>query len=101
MLNKTIVSISMIFFLFGSMMAQTDVSPGDGTLKEAITDASSGDVLVLESGGLYTEVVDTTYFINKPLTIKAEDGATEMPVLKMLSVENTFKFLVLKNRKNI
>jgi hypothetical protein len=87
-MSKKIISLlAMFLFLAGISMGQTDVPEGDGTLKEAITDASPGDVLVLVSGGLYTEVVDTAYFISKPLTIKAADGATKMPMVQMLSVE--------------
>lgn len=81
-----LLSLGVILFLWGSAWAQTVVCEGSGTLSQAIADAASGDELVLESGGIHTEPFDTAYHIDKVLTIMAEEGAAEMPVLKMLSV---------------
>lgn len=77
--------IILTAFLSSSLYSQTSVVPGDGTLKAAIDAATSGDVLVLQSGGVYTESVDSALTITKEITIKAEDGAAVRPLLKNLS----------------
>lgn len=58
--------------------ATVNVTPGSGTLKTAITNASSGDVLVLADG----EYIESSSIIPAvALTIQAADGAN--PVLKL------------------
>lgn len=60
--------------------ATVNVTPGSGTLKTAITNASSGDVLVLADG----EYIESSSIIPAvALTIQAADGAK--PVLKLSS----------------
>lgn len=86
MCRKLLLPFFLILFLFSFIWAQTPVTPGEGTLRGAIADAASGDILELESGGLYTEQLDTAYHIKIPLTIRAEQGAAERPILKMYSV---------------
>ncbi len=81
-MKKIILTLSMLVALTALTLAQTAVSPGDGTLSAAINAASSGDVLVLQSGGVYTESTDSAYVIDKILTIKAEDGAEVKPLLE-------------------
>lgn len=85
MFKKLLLAMVLVLSLSGLVLAQTLVAPGDGTLGAAIKAAASGDVLVLQNGGLYTESADLAYVINKRITIKAEDGAKSRPVLKMLS----------------
>ena len=99
MFKKAVLPWIAVLFLFTTSFGQTNVAPGDGTLKDAIMAASAGDVLVLESGGLYTESDSTEYVIDKALTIKAADGATEKPRLEMHaaatgSLERTDFFLL-------
>jgi hypothetical protein len=57
--------------------ATTNVAPGSGTLKSAVTNAAAGDVLVLATGE-YNET--STITTSVALTIKAADGAK--PVVK-------------------
>ncbi|MBO4454659.1 MAG: metallophosphoesterase [Paludibacteraceae bacterium] len=58
--------------------ATVNVSPGSGTLKSAVGNAASGDVLVLSTGE-YNESSNIQSAV--PITIKAADGAK--PVVKM------------------
>ncbi len=72
---RTFFTITIITLFFtGMSFGQTNVAPGEGTLSAAVKAASSGDVLVLENGGAYTESVDSVYVIDKVLTIKAQDS---------------------------
>ena len=73
-----------LFFALGTCFltvfgATTNVTPGSGTLQNAVNSASAGDVLVL-STGTYTE---TSVKPMVAITIKAADGAK--PVIKMSS----------------
>jgi hypothetical protein len=81
-MKKILLTLSLLVTLTALTLAQTNVDPGDGTLSAAINAASSGDVLVLESGGVYTESADSAYFIDKVLTIQAEEGAEVKPLLE-------------------
>ncbi len=83
MFKKLLLPCIAVLFLLSASFAQTNVAPGDGTLKAAITAASAGDILVLESGGVYTESEATAYEIDKELTIKAADGADVKPKVEM------------------
>ena len=74
-----LISIITILLFTGLSFGQTNVSPGEGTLGAAIKAASSGDILVLENGGTYTEATDSVYVIDKVLTIKAQDSEETQP----------------------
>ena len=78
------IKLSFLAMALGCTMwlnaAIVTVAPGDGAVKAAVAKAAAGDVLVLANGE-YTESGSIT--ISKPLTIKADNGAT--PVLKMSS----------------
>ena len=73
----TVIILTLVFT--GMSFGQTNVSPGEATLSAAIKAASSGDVLVLENGGTYTEKTDSVYVIDKVLTIKAQDSEGTQP----------------------
>ncbi len=81
------IIISITLFVVWSVNAKTQiikhVSPGKGTLEQAIQKATSNDILELTSGGKYTISDDASGFgqIKFPITIKVEDGAQEKAVL--------------------
>ena len=96
--------ISFLFFIYlfavRILSAQTSVDPGDNTLSAAISAASAKDVLVLSDGGLYTESELLAIPIDKPITIKAEDGAVAKPVIKTIAAptgapERPFIFMLM------
>ena len=76
--------ITLLFFVLACAMsiqaATTNVAPGTGTLKVAMTSASAGDTLVLTEG-TYTE--SSTIRPTVALTILAAEGT--QPVIKMSS----------------
>jgi len=85
MKKMLLLTVSVCILMLGLVMADTVVSPGDGTLNAAIKAAASGDVLVLESGGLYTESSDSIFVIDKAVTIKAADEYETRPLVKNIS----------------
>ncbi len=77
-MNRYFLSFLSLLFAAALNAATINVTPGSGTLKAAITDASAGDVLVLTDG----EYTESGYL--QPavaLTIKAADGAK--PVIRL------------------
>ncbi|MBC8375937.1 MAG: T9SS type A sorting domain-containing protein [FCB group bacterium] len=59
---------------------EIEVAAGMYAISNALATAGARDILVLTTdGGLYT---DTTFIVNKPITIKAADGLLEKPVLE-------------------
>ncbi|OVE80481.1 hypothetical protein BVY01_00230, partial [bacterium I07] len=62
------------------------VEPGDGTLGAAIAAAPNGAVLMLRGGEEYTSTTDTSYFIDKRLSIVAEPGAMRRPLITLKSI---------------
>lgn len=86
MFKFLLIICTSILLITSFGFSQTPVAPGDGTLNAAIAAANSGDVLVLQDGGLYTESVDTFFVLDKVLTIKAEDGATTRPVIEIHTI---------------
>nr|WP_319776203.1 DUF5123 domain-containing protein [uncultured Sphaerochaeta sp.] len=75
---------TMLFVLFFSMTTSAQfiyVEPGDGTLKEAIARATENEAIILKRGGVYTESEDSTLIIDKRVTISAEDGSTQEPII--------------------
>ncbi len=76
------------FFLLAAAIglnAQTvhQVLPGDGSLATAIDAAVSGDIIELvESGGLYTHSAEEKLVIDKVLTIRAQEGLEQMPIVR-------------------
>jgi len=105
MKSKLIILLS--FILFGNVvLAQTAVTAGDNTLSAAIKAAASGDVLVLASGGVYTESVDSVFIIDKALSIVAADDYTTRPVVKNISNAtgtdiSKADFFLLKNASSL
>jgi hypothetical protein len=87
-MKKTLQAVAALLFITVLTYGQTNVAPGDGTLGAAIKAAASGAVLVLQSGGVYTESVDTFFVLGgKEIKIKAADGYTVRPVIKNLTVK--------------
>jgi len=71
----------------GIMYAQT-LLPSGGSIQDALDAAASGDVIELESGGIY-ETHDLKFL--KSITLKAVDGASVRPVIYQKgSVATTF-----------
>ena len=73
-----------------NLYSQTLVQPGDGTLTQAITDASDGAVLQLVPGGQYTE---STVFdfgtLHKSITIETLDPSGDMPIVTETANDGT------------
>ena len=88
-MKKVFFLLSVCLMLTSLVFAQTVVEPGDGTLSAAVAAAADGDVLVLKSGGAYTETSMAalpTKIENKAVTIKAEDDYTERPLITVPAV---------------
>lgn len=88
-MNKLLLLLLIVIAAYGITTAQTVVEPGDGALSAAVTAAADGDVLVLKSGGEYIESSMAALPMKidgKVLTIKAEDGYTQRPTLKVPAV---------------
>ncbi len=71
-----ILTVALLVTLFPatlSFAAEREVSPGVGTLAQAVSSAGSGDTLLLGDGIYY---VNSTLYLNKPLTLKAKAGAS-------------------------
>lgn len=88
---KKFIIVSLILFVvvLGVSNAQTIVEPGDGTLSAAVLAAGDGEVLILKGGGEYTESAMASLPMkieSKTVTIKAEDGYSQRPVLKFPAV---------------
>lgn len=81
MKNGVIILILLLFLAKPSQAQFTSVAPGDGTLKAAIENANDLDVLILQSGGVYTESTDATINVSNNITIAAEDQYTIRPVI--------------------
>ena len=59
---------------------EIEVAAGMYAISNAIATANARDIIVLTTdGGMYT---DTTFIVDKPITIKAADGLTEKPVIE-------------------
>ena len=73
-MKKLFLLLPTFALMCASMMnaATTNVAPGSGTLRTAVTNAAAGDVLVLSTGE-YNET--STITTQVALTIKAADGA--------------------------
>jgi len=88
-MRKVVFLLSVFLMSTSLLFAQTAVEPGDGTLSTAVAAATDGDVLVLQSGGSYTETSMASLPIkieNKAVTIKAEDGYAERPLITVPAV---------------
>ena len=79
-MNKFISSLFAALLCIAALNAASiNVVPGSGTLKTAVTNATAGDVLVLENG----EYTESSLKPTVALTIKAANGAK--PVIKLSS----------------
>ncbi|MCQ2341920.1 MAG: metallophosphoesterase [Paludibacteraceae bacterium] len=76
-MKKLFFSFVAVVMTLSVFAATTNVSPGSGTLKTAIGNASTGDVLVLADGTYNEGQID----VKKSMTIKAATGAS--PIIKM------------------
>ncbi len=71
---KKMCVLFSVLLLCGYTFAQTLVQPGDGTLSDAIQQASDGDVLQLVPGAEYSESTQFSFgTIHKALTIELVD----------------------------
>lgn len=98
---KKIVSIILVMMVT-SLVAQTSVVPGEGTLTTAIAAAADGDVLLLSPGAEYTESTESDFgtISGKTITIEVDGDGTELAVVKMLTqrdTETTPEFFVLED----
>ncbi|UCE07981.1 MAG: DUF5123 domain-containing protein [bacterium] len=79
-----ILALVMItFFTIGISFAQTTVTPGNGTLQEAIIAAQPGDVLQLIGGAEYSDDSSSIALLDKPITIQVEHGATQKAIVRL------------------
>jgi hypothetical protein len=74
----------LVVGLIGTISSQTYVTPGEGTLAQAISEAQDGDVLLLASGTEYTETASSKLgtLVNKNLTLASD--SEEKAVIRML-----------------
>ena len=73
------------FFIVSGASAQTvhQVAAGENTLLAAIEAAASGDIIELtDSGGLYAYNGSDKMYITKSLTIRAQAGLAERPIVR-------------------
>ncbi|MFC2080534.1 T9SS type A sorting domain-containing protein [Bacteroidota bacterium] len=79
--------LSLLIIEVSPLFAQNiiPVEPGRGTLEQAILNAGAGDIIQLNSGGIYTLSSEASSFgkINMPLSIVLEPGTTEKAVIKL------------------
>jgi len=93
----TLFILTIFTISFG--LSQTAVEPGSGTLVQAILAAGPGDILVLTSGGEYIEPDSANLgLIDKELTIKVADDATEKAVVKYAdTTSNNNYYFIMQN----
>lgn len=72
-MKKLFLLIPAFLLSLAVSAATINVSPGSNSLKAAVTDASDGDVLVLENG---TYIETGNFDFKKSITIQAKEGAT-------------------------
>ena len=85
----------VVLCLFGSAWAaEVSVSPGSGTLSDAITAASDGDTLVLEDGGYYGAVT-----VDRSLTIRPVNRSTNAVVDGPVTIEGAGITVTLQGLK--
>jgi len=84
MLKATMI-LALVTISANFAIGQIPVSPGEGTLSQALMDAYDGDVFQLIGGAEYTESTNLNFgtIAGMSITIEAEDGATEMPKVIM------------------
>lgn len=85
MKKSNVLLLIVVFSFVGTLFAGAviNVPPEDGMLSQAVDFASSGDTLLLESGGVYTTTGEEAIEVTKPVIIKPEDGAEEKPRIEM------------------
>jgi len=101
----------MLLFILTSLISITysqniiNVTPGDGTLKQAIQSAQTNDIIKLVPGGLYTESTDAYFTITKPITIEVDgDSKSVKPIIKIQKPVNSSypnSYFVLSNNSGI
>jgi len=84
MMKKMLLFFSTLI-LANIVLAQVEVTPGEGTLSAAILSAVDGDVLLLAPSGVYTEGTESEFgtIINKSITIKVDGDGTDRAIVKM------------------
>jgi hypothetical protein len=97
--------LSFIFLNYSFSQNTISVSPGDGTLKDAIANAKSGDILNLVPGGDYSESVLAYIPVNKKLTIQVDGPATsdkpKISIAKAGDATNVTNFFSLQGGGSI
>lgn len=97
------IFLSFLSFVYSQNII--NVTPGEGTLKQAIQSAQSGDILRLVPGGIYTESTDAYFTITKPITIEVDgDSKSVKPVIIIQKpVNSSFpnSFFLLNNGSGI
>jgi hypothetical protein len=83
-MKKSFYILFLVVFgvIFSYSQNIISVVPGEGTLKQAINSANSGDILRLTPGGTYTESTDAGFIISKPITIEVDgDSKAVKPII--------------------
>ncbi len=106
-MKKLVLFFAVIMIIIAQVaMAQTSVTPGDGTLRQAIEAAQSGEVLQLVPGGIYSESTNDDFgtMTDKTITIEIESGGTEpakVQILKASTDDDPTSFFVLADGSSI
>jgi len=99
--------LTILFLLIGLvsiLSSQTYVTPGEGTLSEALAAAQDGDVLLLVPDAEYTETALSVLgtIVNKSLTISVDgEGKSIVRMLKDLSSDSTGIFFRLGDQSSL
>lgn len=88
-MQRLLAILFLVVGLIGILSSQTYVTPGEGTLAQAISEAQDGDVLLLASGTEYTETASSKLgtLVNKNLTLASD--SEEKAVIRMLKDDLT------------
>lgn len=77
MMKLRLLFLSGLLFLLGTNYAAEVLVPSGKSIQAAIDAAADGDVILLESGGVYTGSLNIT----KSITLKAADGYRTKPII--------------------
>lgn len=105
-MRKMLLFSCVMFVASGWLYSQIFVQPGEGTLHQALADASDGDVYQLAAGETYIETGYEEFadIIGKSITIEVEGDGSEKAIVKMQTEreeDETFVFFNLGDQGSV
>jgi len=105
-MNKLLLILLTLGLAGTVLMAQTFVTPGNGTLYSSLEEAEDGDVLQLVPGGTYTESNNFEFgtLVNRNITIEVEGDGSVKAIIKMLTpatVDDTPNFFLVGDNASL